>query len=206
MMADAMRVHFVCEGAEEICFVDSLTKVGAFSGAYEISREDAHGAGNIPIVFDQAFQNFYYDAVFVILDVDCMSNGTYQDTVAKLERTLGFSARQIILFTNPCTIQLFLASRSDDVLPNQSKNSFTKYFNTLWNGGHKPYAAHAYQLEKLKAEFSLSDYEAMVERIKAYSTKPEDLPSTSAHFFLSKFKQSNTKWLEDVMDSKKMLF
>ena len=206
MMADSVRVHFICEGAEEVCFVDSLTKVGAFDDAYEISREDAYGAGNIPIVFDQVFQNLDYDAVFVITDVDCMANGTYQNTMAKLESTLGFSARQIVIFTNPCTIQLFLASRSDDALPNQNKNLFTKYFNTLWNGGHKPYAAHSYQLEKLKAEFSLSDYETMMKRIKKYSTKPEDLPSTSANFFLSEFRQSNTKWLEGIMDRKKRLF
>lgn len=199
----ACKVDFICEGQEEVCFIDSLLKVGAFNPAYEIFREDAGGFGNVPIYFDRAFQSDDYDAVFAVVDVDRFSNGTFAHVVESLQETLGFPPYQIILFTNPCTIQLFLAARSDDVLPNQAKKLFTPYYLSLWQGGKKPYRAHAYQLNKLKNDFSMTDYQAMMRRIKSYSNKPRDLPSTSAYYLLDKFSQPQTKWLDDIMDKEK---
>lgn len=193
-------IHFVCEGAEEEYLIRSLLNVSFFSSSYDISFENAKGAGNVPILFDQAFSSSQYDAIIVVVDVDKLTTDKFPLIESKITDTLGFSANQVTLFTNPCTFQLFLASKCDDILPGKAKSLATPLFHKYWDRkGKKEYEARSYQLEMIYYSFDKKSVEKMMSRISNYSTDYHHLPSTSAFHILSNMRKDDSSWAKDLL-------
>jgi hypothetical protein len=194
-------IHFVCEGAEEECLIRSLLNISFFSNNYNVSLENAEGAGNVPILFDQTFSSSQYDAIIVVVDVDGLKTDKFPLLEAKISDTLGFSANQVTFFTNPCTFQLFLASKCGEVLTGKAKSLVTLLFHKYWDKkGKKEYEARTYQLEMVYYSFDRIGAENMMSRISKYSTDYHFLPSTSAFHILSNMKNGDSSWAEELLN------
>ena len=191
------KVCVICEGYEEKAYIDRLLDLNIWNH-YDIIAINAKGAPNIPARFQDAFQNNNYEIVLIFCDTDKSSSRTYLPIKKKINAFLGKrkAAEKLIIFANPCTMQIILSHFGDVSLSSQSKRINAPIIEKLT--GVKDYDAKDEQIKAICAKIGRRNYADMKRRVESINYEDGITPSTNFIVFLNRFESENTKWISGI--------
>lgn len=194
------KVCIICEGNEDYAYMLRLTKLAVWNEKYEFVLKNAHGESNISSLYESIFQNDSYEIVLIFCDTDKAPHKQYKILKEKL---CGFHGTKnakkltdnIIIFANPCTMQIILSHFGDVSLKKQSErvnaDIIEKYTKV------KNYDAHEDQINQICSKIYQRSYPEMKERVDKINGLDTEPGSTNFITYLNKFEADNSKWIKD---------
>ena len=181
------RICVICEGNEDYLYFKRLIDLNLWSTSYSFTPVNAKGASNIPARFQNEFQNDRYEIILVFCDTDKEPYREYSQIKEKINRFLSKrkAAEKLIIFANPCTMQIILQHFGDVRLINQGKKTNSAEIEHLT--GVIGYDAHEEQILELCRRITRSNYPDMRERSEAINNPDKSLHSA---------KKSSREWTE----------
>ena len=117
------NICLILEGFEEYYYFKRILEFPCFNGTYNVDIRNAKAASNIPSFFQAAYAKNFYEIVFVVCDKD-RNPEQYVNIISKLDDILGpGKAKEIVIFTCPCTLQVILSHFGDVQLTTQAKKA-----------------------------------------------------------------------------------
>ena len=197
------RIAFIPEGSEEERLLQKYLDLSLFSDVYLFDPPiSAGGINNVPAKFHELFSTGVYDGIFPLIDAD-RDSCHFNEVRTKLKEIVGFDPSQLIIFTNPCTLQIMLAHLGDDIIKTESKRANHPLVQKNWPLIKKPYGAHKYQLDLICDSLTADNYQDMKRRISKLSTNCRQVPSTSLLAFLEHFESDDASWLNGILAKRK---
>lgn len=192
------KVCVICEGYEDEAYFNRLLELCVWSSAYEFSLLNAKSASNIPPMFQDTFQNDRYEIILVFCDTDKYPHREYVQIKKKINDFLNKqkAASRLIIFANPCTMQIILSHFGDVSLKTQSKHANAGEIEK-WTGV-KDYDAHEDQIKMICSKIFRRSYAAMKQRVAAINFSDTTLCSTNFSVFLERFENEDTKWISAI--------
>ena len=192
------RICVICEGYEDYAYFNRLLELNVWSNAYVFSTINAKSASNIFARFQDAFQNDRYEIILVFCDTDKAPYREYSLIKKSINKFFNKqkAAEKLIIFANPCTMQIILLHFGDVSLKNQGKKTNASIIEK-WTGITN-YDAHEDQIQSLCRLITYTNYQSMRRRV-ADINKP-DTESGSSNFiiFLDRFESSDIDWIEKI--------
>lgn len=192
------RICIICEGDEERDYINTLLNKKVFSDKYSFSEPiNAKSINNIYNRYTDKYQSNSYDLVLIFCDTDKGPSEKYKKIKQKVNDFHGVDiADNIIIFGNPCTMQIILSHFAEIKLTSQSKHVNAKYIEELT--GIKGYDATDAQRKDLFSKIKRNNYEVMKENIKKLSTSDEDISSTNFLWFIKNFESEDDSWIDEI--------
>lgn len=193
------RICIICEGYEELEYIETLKSKSVFSNKYEIITVNAKSINAIISRYQDRFQSDSYSLVLIFCDTDKKPYDKYIELKNKINRFHGINiADEIIIFGNPCTMQIILSHFGEILLKSQSKSVNSKYIKELV--GINNYKASKEQRKKLFGNIKRENYFKMKENISKLSIKDNDVPSTNILKFLERLESEDMQWIDEIND------
>ena len=169
------RICIICEGDEEYEYLEKLISLDVWSKEYCFQLENAEGNGNIPARYQDKYQNSSSDLVLVFCDTDKKPYEQYVDIKRKINEFHGVenAADQIVIYGNPCTMQIIIEHWDDVVLSSHKKK------------------------KNAPVIFDLTGQE-MRERIKKLPSDDTIEGSTNFGRFIEYFMTDDCKWIQTI--------
>lgn len=160
------RVCIICEGDEEYDYLDRLSKIDVWNKAYKVTLDNAGGNGNIPARYQDRYQNGSYDIVLIFCDTEKKPYEQYEDIKQKINEFHGVAhaAEEVIVFGNPCTMQIIIEHWADVKLKTPAKKVNSEIIGKLT--GVNNYKGRADQRSELMSQITAENYHTMSERVK----------------------------------------
>lgn len=123
VFSDKHKICIICEGDEEYDYLDRLKCLKVWDEQYEIYLDNADGNGNIVARYQDRYQNASCEVVFVFCDTDRKPYEQYEDIKRKINEFhgVGHAADEVVLYGNPCTMQIILEHWADVRLKSPAK-------------------------------------------------------------------------------------
>ena len=194
------KICIICEGDEEYEYISRLINLAVWDGTYEIIPRNAHGESKIPPLYTNLYQNDRYELVLVFCDTDKAPHKHYNQVKSKINEFHGESsesllASEVIIFANPCSMQIILSHFGDVSLTKQGKKTNADVIERLTSV--IGYDAHLDQIKAVCNQVTRSNYLKMKQRV-ALLDKPDTKPaSTNFIRFLQWFESDDPKWIRE---------
>ena len=122
---DKHKICVICEGNEEYEYLERLKALKVWDTQYEIIPDNAEGNGNIPARYQNSYQNGSYELVLVFCDTEKKPHKQYEDIKRKINEFHGIetAADEVIMFGNPCTMQIISKHWTDENLKSPAKKT-----------------------------------------------------------------------------------
>ena len=197
-LLDKHKICIICEGDEEKDYINTLLNKKLFSDKYSFGEPiNAKSINNIYNRYTDKYQSNSYDLVLIFCDTDKGPSEKYKEIKKKINDFHEVDiADDIIIFGNPCTMQIILSHFAEIKLNSQSKHVNAKYIEELT--GIKRYDATDTQRKELFSKIKRNNYEIMKENIKKLSTNDEDLSSTNFLKFIENFENDDDRWIDKI--------
>lgn len=196
---NAKKICIICEGYEELDYFDTLKSKSIFSKKYEIKTVNAKSINNIVSIYQDKYRSDLYVLVLIFCDTDKVPYEKYKEIKRKINEFHDANvADDIIIFGNPCTMQIILSHFALIKLTSQSKSINSKYIERLT--GIKNYKATEEQRKELFSKIKRENYNIMKENIKQLSTNDNDISSTNILKFLECLESDNENWIYEIND------
>ena len=194
------RICVICEGYEDFHYFNRLLQLNVWHDSYKFFLINAKSASNIPARFQDAYQNDMYEIILVFCDTDKTPYREYAQVKKKINNFLNKqkAADKLIIFANPCTMQIILMHFGDVYLKNQGKKTNSQEIEK-WTG-IKSYDAHEEQIKEICAKIYRSSYNAMRERVTKINIPDTNSSSTNFIVFLEYFESSNSNWITNIQN------
>lgn len=192
------RICIICEGDEEYEYLEKLISLGVWNEEYCFVLENAEGNGNIPARYQDKYQNGAYDLVLVFCDTDRKPYEQYVDIKRKINEFHGIenAADQVIIFGNPCTMQIIIEHWDDVVLGSNSKKKNAPVIFDLT--GVEGYKGRKEQRRELFSRITTENYQQMRERLKKLPADDTVEGSTNFGRFLDCFSADDGCWIHMI--------
>ena len=192
------KVCVICEGYEDVAYFKRLLELGVWNRVYEFSPKNAKSASNIPAMFQDIFQNNMYEIILVFCDTDKAPYREYVQIKKKINNFLNKkkAAGKLIIFANPCTMQIILSHFGDVSLKNQGKKTNAAEIEK-WTGV-KDYDAHEEQIKEICSKIFRRSYEGMKQRVASINFSDTTSCSTNLSVFLDRFESEDAKWISTI--------
>ena len=192
------RICTICEGDEEKDYINTLLSKKVFSDKYNFAEPiNAKSINNIYNRYTDRYQSNSYDLVLIFCDTDKRPSVKYHEIKQKINAFHGVNvADDIIIFGNPCTMQIILSHFAEIKLTSQSKHVNARYIEQFT--GIKGYNAKDTQRKVLFSKINRNNYEDMKENIKKLSTNDEDVSSTNFLKFIENFENNDDSWIDEI--------
>lgn len=120
---DNHKICIICEGNEEQEYLKRLKDLKVWNEQYDISLVNAGGNGNIPARYQDRYQNGADELVLVFCDTEKKPHEQYEDIKRKINEFHGGgnAADEVIMFGNPCTMQIISKHWTDENLKSPAK-------------------------------------------------------------------------------------
>lgn len=195
---DNHKICIICEGNEEYEYLDRLIALKVWSGQYDISLVNAGGNGNIPARYQDRYQNGSYEIVPVFCDTEKKPYEQYVDIKRKINEFHGIdhAADEVIIFGNPCTMQIISKHWADENLKSPAKAVNAPFIQKYT--GVKNYKGRMDQIKKVMEYITAENYADMCRRMKALKT--DDSVSGSSNFgrFIKLFESDDSGWIDEI--------
>lgn len=192
------KICIICEGDEEFEYLQKLISLDVWSSKYQFTLENANGNGNIPARYQDKYQNGSYDVVLVFCDTDRKPYEQYVNIKHKINEFHGVdnAADYVIIFGNPCTMQIIVEHWDEIVLDTNAKKRNAPIILKLT--GIEDYKGRADQRQKLFSKITKENYRDMLERIK--KLPDDDTLAGSSNFgrFMQWFSSDNEEWIQGI--------
>lgn len=195
---DNHKICIIYEGNEEYEYLDRLIALKVWSGQYDISLVNAGGNGNIPARYQDRYQNGSYEIVLVFCDTEKKPHEQYVDIKRKINEFHGIdhAADEVIIFGNPCTMQIISKHWADENLKSPAKAVNAPFIQKYT--GVKNYKGRMDQIKKVMEYITAENYADMCRRMKALKT--DDSVSGSSNFgrFIKLFESDDSGWIDEI--------
>lgn len=195
---DNHKICIICEGNEEYEYLNRLIALKVWSGQYDISLVNAGGNGNIPARYQDRYQNGSYEIVLVFCDTEKKPHEQYVDIKRKINEFHGIdhAADEVIIFGNPCTMQIISKHWADENLKSPAKAVNAPFIQKYT--GVKNYKGRMDQIKKVMEYITAENYADMCRRMKALKT--DDSVSGSSNFgrFIKLFESDDSGWIDEI--------
>ena len=194
------RICVICEGLEDIPYFNRLLDLIVWSSAYKFTTINAKSASTIPARFEDAYHNNQYEIILIFCDTDKALYREYSQIKKKINRFLGKQKadEKLIIFANPCTMQIILSHFGEVSLTSQGKKTNAALIEELT--GVKDYDAHEEQVKALCSGVTRRTYQDMKQRVAAINFPDTTPASTNFSVFLDRFESDDTKWIKVILD------
>jgi hypothetical protein len=191
------RICIICEGYEELEYIEALKSKAGFSDKYEFITVNAKSINTIIARYQEKYQSDSYSLVLVFCDTDRIPSEKYRMLKQKINEFHGRDvADEIVIFGNPCTMQIILSHFDKIRLTSQSKSVNSEYIEKYT--GIKDYKATQEQRKILFNQISRSNYNTMKENIKKLSSNDEIISSSNFLKFIEKFESDEDSWIDEI--------
>lgn len=192
------KVCVICEGNEDFAYFNRLLELHVWDKTYDFLPVNVKSASNIPAKFQDAFQNDRYEIILVLCDTDKAPYREYVQVKKKINNFLGKqkAAEKLIIFANPCTMQIILSHFGEVSLKNQGKKTNAAEIEK-WTGV-KNYDAHWDQIQEICGKIFQRSYGDMKRRVAAINLPDTTSCSTNFIIFLERFENEDTKWISSI--------
>jgi len=165
---------------------------------YDISLVNAEGNGNIPARYQDRYQNGSDDIVLVFCDTEKKPHEQYEDIKKKINNFHGVdnAAENVIIFGNPCTMQIVSKHWTDKDLKSPAKPvnaPLIKEYTDVDN-----YKGRADQIEAVMAHVTVGNYTDMSRRVDKLSHDDSVTGSSNFGKFIKHFESGNDEWIENI--------
>ena len=198
-LKDNKKIYIICEGSEEYDYLTQLKTLNVWSDVYDITLRDAKGNGNLYPIYQDVYQKGNYDLVVIICDTEKKPHEQFNDICNKVNllHDCDFACQHVVLFTNPCTMQVILLHWDNSVrLRTPSKRHSASYIETYT--GIKDYSAKEAQRIQLVSNITKDSYKTMMNGAKELGVDAASINSTNLYVFFNKLEQSDTDWIDDI--------
>ena len=192
------KICVICEGNEEYEYINRLKELKVWNEQYEISLINAEGNGNIPARYQDRYQNGVYEVVLIFCDTDKKPYEQYDDIKRKINEFHGIDnvANEIIIFGNPCTMQIILKHWTDEVLKSQAKQVnaplIEKYTRV------KGYKGKGNQIKEVMEQITSENYRVMCERLNLLEQNDSIIGSSNFSKIIEWFESENCEWIGKI--------
>ena len=194
------KICVICEGYEDLHYFQRLLDLNVWNDLYKFSLINAKSASNIPARFQDAYQNNIYEIILIFCDTDKEPYREYAQVKKKINSFLNKqkASEKLIMFANPCTMQIILLHFGEVSLKNQGKKTNSAEIEK-WTGV-KNYDAHESQIQEICSKIFRKSYQPMKQRLEKINLP--DTTSSSSNFilFLERFESQNAKWITDIQN------
>ncbi len=193
------RVCVICEGFEDIEYFRRLVQLNVWQNdIYDFILINAKSASNIFPRYQDVYNNDSYEVVLVFCDTD---KAPYREYSLIKNKINNFHAKtgvtdKVVIFANPCTMQIILSHFGDVDLKNQGKGTNGKIIENFT--GIKDYDAHLDQIKELCSMIYRRTYDDMKIRVEKMNFSDTISGSTNFIAFLEKFESSNYGWISSI--------
>lgn len=191
------KICVICEGYEELEYMMTLINKAVFSQVYEFVLINAKSINTIFPRYLERFQSDSYSLVLIFCDTDKGPSKEYLELKRKINKFHDADvADDIVIFGNPCTMQIMLSHFDEVKLTSQSKSVNSEYIEKLI--GISNYKATEEQRKEFFKWIKRENYEVMKENISKLSTDDEKTSSTNFLKFIQYFENEDDSWIEDI--------
>ena len=192
------NVCVICEGYEDYHYFKRLIDLNVWDSTYSFSLINVKSASNIPARFQNEYQNDRYEIILIFCDTDKAPYREYAQVKAKINRFLGKrkAAEKVILFANPCTMQIMLLHFGDISLKNQGKKTNSAVIDQMT--GIRNYDAHEAQITDLCRKITRTNYPEMKKQVAEINFPDTVSGSTNISVFLNCFEASDDRWIAEI--------
>ena len=195
---DTPKICIICEGNEEYQYLKRLKDLKVWNEQYDISLVNAGGNGNIPARYQDRYQNGADELVLVFCDTEKKPHEQYEDIKRKINEFHGVdnAAKEVIIFCNPCTMQIISKHWTDENLKSPAKPvnaPLIKKYTDVEN-----YKGRADQIEEIMKHVTKENYVEMSRRVE--SLESQDFMTGSSNFrkFIKLFESVDSGWIEEI--------
>lgn len=195
------KICIICEGDEEYEYLNKLISLDVWSSKYQFILENADGNGNIPARYQDKYQNESYDVVLIFCDTDKKPYEQYVDIKRKINEFHGTeeAANQVIIFGNPCTMQIIMEHWEEIVLNSPAKRRNAPMI--LKYTGIENYKGRADQRQELFSKITKENYLNMRERIKKLPSDDTLIGSSNFGKFIECFSSDDNIWIQKINEA-----
>ena len=176
---DNHKICIICEGNEEYEYLNRLKNLKVWNEQYDISLVNAGGNGNIPARYQDRYQNGADELVLVFCDTEKKPHEQYEDIKRKINEFHGVdsAAKEVIIFGNPCTMQIISKHWTDENLKSPAK----------------PVNAHL-----IKEYTGVENYKDMSQRVRKLDSDDSVTGSSNFGKFIKLFESDDSGWMEEI--------
>ena len=195
---DNHKICIICEGYEEYEYLRRLKGLKVWNEQYDISLVNASGNGNIPARYQDRYQNGADELVLVFCDTEKKPHEQYEDIKRKINEFHGAdnAADEVIMFGNPCTMQIISKHWTDENLKSPAKpvnaHLIKKYT------GVENYKGRADQIQKVMEHVTEENYVDMCQRVRKLELDDSITGSSNFGKFIKLFEDSDSSWIEEI--------
>ena len=192
------KICLICEGYEEFDYISKLLELKVWADVYDFSLVNAESNGNISARYQDRYQSDNYDIVLVLCDTDRKPHHDFERIRKKINDIFGIdnAADEVIIFVNPCTMQVELLHFENIKLRTQNKNKNASEIERLT--GIQDYKAKEEQRKAMCNLITKENYEEMKKNLLSLATDYKIEASTNFGVFLKRFEDNKTNWIDEI--------
>lgn len=197
-IAHKHKVCIICEGYEDYEYIKRLVSFNVWNQIYEFCLINAKSASNIAGRYQDAYSNDRYEAVLIFCDTDKAPYREYAQIKTKINKFHDYrnAANKVIIFANPCTMQIILMHFGEIILKNQGKKTNGTIIYDLT--GIENYDAHEEQIKELCSKIFKRTYPDMKKRVAEINCADTVSGSTNFINYIENFEADNLKWIDNI--------
>ncbi len=198
VIASRHKVCIICEGYEEHIYLNRLLALNVWNPEYEFILINAKGESRIFARFQDAYNKDCYEMIIIFCDTDKKPFREYSRLKKKINEFFDkrFASQKIILWANPCSMQIILSHFAQVSLTTQGKKTNADLIEQLT--GIKSYSGHEEQIEEICNRIHRRSYADMKERLRREKYDDEQAGTSNVVLFMEKFECADTKWIGEI--------
>ncbi len=198
--SDKHKICIICEGNEEYEYLNRLKDLEVWNEQYDISLVNAGGNGNIPARYQDRYQNGSYEVILVFCDTEKKPHEQYEDIKHKINEFHGIdnAANEVIIFGNPCTMQIISKHWTDENLKSPAKSVNAPLIKSYT--GVKNYKGRTDQIKEVIKHITVENYKDMCQRVQNLKTDDSVTGSSNFSKFIKLFESDNSNWIDEIND------
>lgn len=191
------KICIICEGFEEYDYLKRMNELKVWNSIYQIDLVNAQGNGNVFARYQDKYQNGMYDLVLIFCDTDRKPYEQYIDIKRKVNDFHGTknAADCVIIFGNPCTMQIILLHFCDVLLTSQNKKKTSPIIQKIFG---ITYNAHKEERAFIMKNIDPENYQLMKDRLMKLSSIDTDINSSNFSQFIHYFESKETSWIDEI--------
>lgn len=198
---DKHRICVICEGNEEYEYLNRLKDLKVWKEKYDIVPVNAGGNGNIPARYQDRYQNGADELVLVFCDTERKPYEQYEDIKRKINDFHGTdnAADEVIMFGNPCTMQIISKHWTDENLKSPAKPVNAPLIKEYT--GVENYKGRADQIKEVMRYITAENYKDMSCRVNNLNLDDSVIGSSNFGRFMKLFESDDSSWIEKMNES-----
>lgn len=198
VFSDKHKICIICEGNEEYAYLDKIKSLNVWNDQYAIFWDNAAGNGNIPARYQDRYQNGAYELVLIFCDTEKKPHEQYVDIKRKINAFHGIdnAAEAVIIFGNPCTMQIIIKHWTDISLKSPAKPVNAPLIKEYT--GVENYKGRADQIQAIMKHITAENYADMCRRVDSLEMPDTITGSSNFGKFMSLFESGDSRWIDEI--------